>query len=222
MRLRSVTLENVRRFTDPVTVGPIGDGITLLAEPNEAGKSTLFDALHALFFIRHGSQVAEIRSLRPHSGGKVAIACTLEEGGSRWEVRKEWLSGASARVWKDGVLAHQGEAAEEWLAALVAGEAGGPGGLLWVRQGRVSLRPAGPKREAEREFEARRDLLTAISGAMEEVMGGERLDRIRDRVAEDLSRLETATGRAKTGGRWAEADAAVEALEEAVKVRAAT
>ncbi len=89
MRLRSITLDNVRRFVDPVTVGPIGDGVTLLCEPNEAGKSTLFDALHALFFVKHGSQAAEVKALRPHSGGKVAVECTLEHEAATWRIRKE-------------------------------------------------------------------------------------------------------------------------------------
>ncbi|MEQ9039393.1 MAG: AAA family ATPase [Silicimonas sp.] len=213
MRIRSVTLDNVRRFTDRVSVGPIGDGVTLLCEPNEAGKSTLFDALHALFFLRHGSQTAEVKALRPHSGGKVAVECEIEHEGARWRIRKEWLSGASAKVWRDGVLAHQGDAAEDWISALVAGEAGGPGGLLWVRQGRVSLKAPEKKREADQEFEERRDLLTAISGAMEQVTGGERMDRARDRVVEDLLRLQTPSGRPRTGGRWADAEADVTRLE---------
>ena len=214
MRLRRITLENVRRFTNRVTVGPIGDGVTLLSEPNEAGKSTLFDALHALFFIRHGARSADIKSLQPHSGGKVSVSCDLEHDGALWTLRKEWLSGASAKVWRDGALIHQNEAAEDWIAALVAGDAGGPGGLLWVRQGRVSLRPPSSRTEAAQELQERRDLLTAISGAMDQVTGGERMDRLRDRVELDLAKLATTTGRPKAGGRWADAEAAVDALEQ--------
>ncbi len=213
MKLRSITLDNVRRFTDPVTVGPIGDGVTLLCEPNEAGKSTLFDALHAVFFLKHGSAAGDVKALRPHSGGKVAVECELDFDGARWRIRKEWLTGASVKVWREGALIHQGDLAEDWITSLVAGDAGGPGGLLWVRQGRVSLQ-ARSAPEAKAELEKRRDLLTVISGAMEQVTGGERMDRVRDRVARDLDRLQTATGRPKTGGRWADAQALVDKLTQ--------
>ncbi len=222
MRLRSITLENVRRFTEPVTVGPIGDGVTLLCEPNEAGKSTLFDALHAVFFLPHTSRKAEIKALQPHSGGKLSVDCEIEHEGARWRIRKEWLSGPAARVWREGVLAHQGDAAEAWVAGLVSGEAGGPGGLLWVRQGRVSLAPPEKRAEADQELEKRRDLLTAISGAMDEVTGGERMDRAIMAVSAELSKLQTATGRPKAGGRWAEAEAAVTELAEEMTALART
>jgi len=203
MKLRSITLDNVRRFTDPVTIGPIGDGVTLLCEPNEAGKSTLFDALHALFFIKHNSQAKDIKALRPHSGGTISVTCELEHDSAQWRVRKDWFTGASAKVWRDGTLVHQAEAAEDWLAALVAGTAGGPAGLLWVRQGRVSLQPR-DRSEQKEERDQRQGLLNAISGAMEQVTGGERMDRIRSRVASDLDALQTSRGPRKNG-RWAEA-----------------
>ncbi|WP_316016186.1 AAA family ATPase, partial [Roseobacter sp. HKCCA0434] len=209
MRILSITLDNVRRFTDPVRIGPIGDGVTLLSEPNEAGKSTLFDALHALFFQPHRSAKAEIKALQPHSGGKVAVECELHHEGADWRVRKEWLRGATARVWREGTLVHQDDAAEDWIAALVSGDAGGPGGLLWVRQGRVSLQ-APAKKSEEQEKAERRDLLTAISGAMDDVTGGERMDRARDRVEADLARYQTATGR--VSGVWKEAETQVQDL----------
>ncbi len=217
MKLRSITLDNVRRFTEPVTVGPFGDGVTLLCEPNEAGKSTLFDALHALFFVKHGSQAKEIKALRPHSGGSVAVECELDHEGAIWRVRKQWLSSAEARVWQDKSLMHQGDAAEDWLSGLVAGEAGGPGGLLWVRQGRVSLSIDGSYGGADRkgdEFERRRDLLTAISGAMDAVTGGERMDRALDKVRSDLNPLEIDSGKSRKGGRWQLAEAQVTKLED--------
>ena len=203
MKIRAITLDNVRRFTDPVTIGPIGDGVTLLCEPNEAGKSTLFDALHALFFIKHNSQAKDIKALRPHSGGTISVTCELEHDGAQWRVRKDWFTGASAKVWRDGALVHQAEAAEDWLAALVAGTAGGPAGLLWVRQGRVSLQPR-DRSEQKEERDQRQGLLNAISGAMEQVTGGERMDRIRNSVASDLDALQTSRGPRKNG-RWAEA-----------------
>ena len=217
MKIRSITLGNVRRFTDPVTIGPIGDGVTLLCEPNEAGKSTLFDALHALFFHPHRAKNAEVRALQPHSGGKVTVECEIERDGASWRIRKNWLSGASAKIWRDDTLTHQDDAAEDWLAALVSGDAGGPGGLLWVRQGQVRLSEDGKYGKADQkgpEHEERRAFLTAVSGAMDAVTGGERMDRARAQVATELGQLQTPTGKAYKEGRWKAAQNEVSDLED--------
>ena len=65
MRLVSVTLHDIRRFTRPVRIQGIGPGLNVFCAPNENGKSTLFDALQALFFQPHRTQGKEIRALKP-------------------------------------------------------------------------------------------------------------------------------------------------------------
>ena len=70
MKIRSITLSDIRQFTRPVTVGGFAAGLNVLAAPNEAGKSTLFDAIHALFFIPHRS--SRIGHLRPEAGALFA------------------------------------------------------------------------------------------------------------------------------------------------------
>ena len=62
MKIRAIRLENVRRFVDPVEIAGIGDGLNVLTAPNERGKSTFFDALHAVFFKDRKSWDKEIRS----------------------------------------------------------------------------------------------------------------------------------------------------------------
>jgi hypothetical protein len=69
MKLVSVTLQAIRRFTKPVRIQGIGPGLNVLCAPNENGKSTLFDALQALFFQPHGTQGKDIRDLKPLAGG---------------------------------------------------------------------------------------------------------------------------------------------------------
>ena len=52
MKLRSITLTNVRRFTGAsACLDGLGDGLNLVCAPNEAGKSTFFEALQALLFV---------------------------------------------------------------------------------------------------------------------------------------------------------------------------
>ena len=54
MKLTALRLHNVRRFAGRgVAVEGIGDGVNVLCAVNEFGKSTCFDALHALFFQPH-------------------------------------------------------------------------------------------------------------------------------------------------------------------------
>ena len=68
---------------------------TLLGGANEAGKSTVVEALHKVLFLRAsatGRAVDELRS-RLHSG-LPEIAVGFEAAGARWELRKRF-SGAS-------------------------------------------------------------------------------------------------------------------------------
>ena len=92
MKLRAIELHNVRQFTAPVRIDGIGDGLNVLSEPNEAGKSTLFDALQALFFKPHGSADKETKALRPHAGGAPEIRVDLEIPEGTFTVAKRWLT----------------------------------------------------------------------------------------------------------------------------------
>lgn len=221
MKIRSIELDNVRRFTDPVKVGPFGDGVTLLCQPNESGKSTLFDALYAVFFVKYTSWSTKegIPSLQPHSGGKVGVAVEIDHDGALWKIAKQWKPGAGgdARVWRNGTLVHQGDAADDWIKALIVGDGAGPAGLLWVRQGRVSLSTDGKYGAGDKkgeEHEHRRDLLTAISGALDAVTGGQRMDMAVDVVRKALETLQNKNGKPKLHGRWAEAEQHVDDLAQ--------
>ena len=210
MRLHAITLENVRRFEGRATVGPIHGGLSLLCEPNETGKSTLFDALHALFFVKHTGGGKEIKALQPHSGGAVAVEVEILLDGARWRLRKRWIQGKEAKVWRDGTLVHQGGEADDWIAALV-GEAGtGPSGLLWVRQGLTGL-SGETTREAAQSATARRDLLTSVLGGVDDLTGGRRMEAALAQVQAEKDALATQRG-PKKNGRWDVARTRVETL----------
>lgn len=219
MRLRAIELTNVRRFAGRrASLSGIGDGITVLSEPNEFGKSTFFDALHALFFERHRSTRAPVKALQPHAGGAPEVAVEIELPDGRFRIAKRWLSRPQARV-ADGAgrLVAQEDEAEAWLDRLTGGDLAGPSGLLWVRQGLLGLEPEGSsaeeRRERERGLATRRDLLSSVAGEIEMMTGGRRMDAVLDRVAAELALLATATGRPKAGGDWAGAVEAVAELE---------
>jgi len=198
MKLRAIRLENVRRFTDRVEIVGIGDGLNVLSAPNEHGKSTVFDALHALFFKDRKSWDRDIRGLAPHAGGEPCVGVDAEIDGAACRIEKRWAKSRNGelRVWKGGQLFKQADEAEAWLASIVkAPKDGGPAGLLWVRQGLTSL---GDDGDAGRS--ARRDLMSSVAGEVEAMTGGRRMDAALERCVEELGKYLTATGRVRADG----------------------
>lgn len=213
MKLRALQLSNIRRFAGQrATIEAIGDGITVLSEPNEFGKSTFFDALHALFFEPHRTTGARIKALQPHSGGAPEVEATLDLPEGRFHLSKRWLSRARAQLRDDtGRILAQDDEAEAWIRQLMGqGLAGqglaGPSGLLWVRQGLLGMEPEGSsaaeKTERSEALAARRDLLSSVSGEIERMTGGRRMEAVLARVAQDLGRLATSRLKPKTDGDW--------------------
>ncbi|MFV1875639.1 AAA family ATPase [Nioella sp.] len=211
MKLRSITLENVRRFTDPIRIDGIADGVNVLSAPNEFGKSTVFDALRALFFVPHSSTKKDIKHLKPHAGGFPEVTVEVETAEGRFLISKRWFGKPEAKVVRDGLLIAQADEAEAWISRLLGGGDGGPSGLLWVRQGLLGLSD-GEKSEQTAALEARRDLLSSVTGEVEAMTGGWRMDAALVRCREELMVFATATGRPKAGGPWAAALSKVETL----------
>ncbi|WP_111430918.1 AAA family ATPase [Rhodobacteraceae bacterium DSL-40] len=220
MRLRALRLWNLRRFAGSgVALEGIADGVNVLAAPNEEGKSTCFDALHALFFLPHGSAAKAAKALRPYSGGSPRIEADLETPEGRFRLRKQYFGGARAEVidLATGRLIAQADEAEAWIAHLMeAAPAGGPAGLLWVRQGAIEFGMGG-KAETDAEHAAREDVLGSVAGEVEDLTGGRRMAAILARVETDLGVNVTATGRPRTHGPYARALAEVDSLEDDLK-----
>ena len=205
MKIRALTLENVRKFGGRrATIDGISDGISVICEANEFGKSTFFDAVHAVIFEKYTASGKSIQSLRPHAGGSIRIELVVEVDGTQFQIEKRFLTQKSARVTDlnhGTVIARDGEA-EDWIARHVGDLEQGPAGLLWVRQGVLGLQPADAKKaEIDRLTGARRDLLSSVAGEIEQVTGGRTMDRILNRCQQDLDALAT-TGRHAPKGEW--------------------
>lgn len=213
MKLRSLTLTNLRKFANQTaTISGIGDGVTVVAQANEFGKSTFFDALHALFFLKYGAATREVKALQPRSGGAVRVAAKIELPSGLFTVQKTFLAQKRAQV-MDGagkVIALDDEA-EQWIARLMETGLEGPAGLLWVRQGTTALEPAGSSpTDKTKLLEARRDLLSSVAGEIDMVTGGRRMDRVIEAASTALARLATKTGRPVAKGPWSEAEQELE------------
>ena len=214
MKLRSISLSNVRKFAgQTATISGISDGVSVVAQANEFGKSTFFDALHALFFLKYGSTTREVKALQPRAGGAVRVSAEIELPKGRFTLEKSFLAQKRASV-KDakGTIIALDDEAENWIAQLMGSGLEGPAGLLWVRQGITALEPAGSsKTEKDSLLGARRNLLSSVAGEIDMITGGRRMDRVIEAATQALARLATVTGKPVVKGPWKEAELEAEA-----------
>lgn len=213
MKLLALHLTNVRKFTaKKASITGIGGGITVVSEANEFGKSTFFDAIHALFFEKYSSSAKPVKSLLPYAGGAVEIAADVETPDGTFRVAKRFLSKKSAKITRlsDGTNIAQDDEAERWISNLLGTASDGPAGLLWVRQGQLDLE-ADSAKEKSLLMETRRDLLSSVAGEIDTMTGGRRMDRVMRSVAQSLSEITTKTGR--KSGLWKAASDEADALE---------
>ena len=213
MKLLALHLTNVRKFTGKrASITGIGKGITVVSEANEFGKSTFFDAIHALFFEKYSSSAKPVKSLQPYAGGAVEVAADIETDQGAFRVEKRFLSRKSAKISRlsDGATIAQDDEAERWISTLLGAAHDGPTGLLWVRQGLLGLE-ADSAKEKSQLMETRRDLLSSVAGEIDTMTGGRRMDRVMRSVAESLAEIATRTGR--KSGAWKVASDAAKVLE---------
>lgn len=213
MKLRALRIHDVRQFAGRgVALEGIADGLNSFAEPNEAGKSTLFAALQAVIFEKYTSAGKAIQSLRPYAGGNPRIAVDLETADGAFRVEKRFNRGPAFATVTDlraGRVIAQKDEAQVWIDALLGDRdaASGPAGLLWVRQGDSGSLGGGQ--------EARAGSLNAmVAGQLDAMTVGARMQSVMARTAEELGALVTLQGRPRTGGALADAGHEVSMLAE--------
>lgn len=221
MRVRRLRIENFRKFRAPVVVDGFTDGLNLVCEPNETGKSTVLDALRAALFERHSAKSDRIRSFRPQ-GDEVApsVELAFDVNGEAWRLTKRFLLSPSVTLEGPGGR-FASDAAEEKLQGLLgfarAGNRGadddsrGALGLLWVEQGQSFL--IGSPGET-----ARRTLEEALAGEIGAVTGGRRAKAVVAQVEKALEDFLTPGG--KPTKRLKQAMEAAEAARLAATERA--
>ncbi len=217
MKIRAIRLWNVRRFANRgVAIETVGDGVNVLTAENEQGKSTFFDALHALLFQPHTGRPKAVQMLRPYSGGSPRIEADIETEAGTFRVAKQFFARSEATVTDLATkrLVAQADQAETWIEELTRGGASGPTGLLWVRQGITDFESGG-KVQQDQESEVRRDALSSVAGEeIEALTGGRRMAWIIGKCDDALEALVTSTGQARKGGPYAEAKEELQALRD--------
>ncbi len=92
MLIESLELEAIGPLRDRVFVGPFDKGLSILAQPNEWGKSTLIKALGRAFFDRYTSTADPIRRLRPAGTTLSPEICAIFQArGDRYRLVKRFL-----------------------------------------------------------------------------------------------------------------------------------
>ena len=206
MKISALRLFNVKRFAGRgVAIEGIADGVNVFCAANEHGKSTIFEALHALFFQPYSGIPNAVRKLRPYSSGNPLIEADLSTAEGRFRITKQYYGGRSARVTDltTGRLVAQADEAENFIASLIKGGTAGPAGLLWVRQGVTGIEKRSSSEE-DSEKQVRVSLLESVQGEVEAITGGRRMAEIMEAVTSELEKLVTKRG-PKTGGRYAAA-----------------
>jgi hypothetical protein len=144
MKLKRLRIENFKRFRAPLELGDFADGLNLFVAPNEAGKSTVAEAIRAAFFERYKSSSAS--GLRPWSDSSAtpSVEIDFEFSGKSARLSKAFLGKKRCQLSIDGRVLDGTEAEDhlgEMLGFSFAGRGGsspehmGIPGLLWIKQG---------------------------------------------------------------------------------------
>ena len=195
MKLRSIAVNQFKKFTVPMRLDGIEDGLNVVVGPNEMGKSTLLDALRAALFEKYSSRAKPIVALqndRNKAGPVVELVFELDEGVHR--VTKRFVKKPYARLSCPDGRTLEGDAAEDTLRSLLGFDEPGKTGakaetlgmwnVLWVQQGQSLGALDLPE-------SARSNLHSALESEVGTVLGGRRGRALPQAIEEQLGELVT-------------------------------
>ena len=203
MKLRKLSVNQFKRFTEPTKLSELCDGLNLVVGPNELGKSTLLDALRAVLFERNSSKAQQIKALQnDRSGAAPVIELVFEVNGAEYTLTKRFVKSPYARLQcPDGTLL-EADAAENRLRSLLGfAEAGNRGatsetlgmwGVLWVQQGQSFGSPDLPD-------SALASLSAGLESEVGTVLGGRRGRELPQVIEQQRGELVTARRRQPRG-----------------------
>ena len=214
MKLRSLTVNQFKRFTEPTRLGELNDGLNLVVGPNELGKSTLLDALKAVLFERYSSRAQPIVALQNYrSGAAPVVELVFEVDGAEYTLTKRFVKRAYARLrCPEGTLLEADSAEDKLRDLLGFAEAGirganpeslGMWGVLWVQQGQSFGRPNLPN-------SALKNLSAGLESEVGIVLGGRRGRELPQIIEQQLGELITKSRRQPRG----EYKSLIEQIEE--------
>ena len=215
MKLRSLALNQFKKFTSPTRLDGIGDGLNIMVGPNEIGKSTLLDALRAVLFEKYSSKARAITDLqndRNQAGPVVELAFELDDG--HYRICKRFIKKPYARLSCPDGRTLEGDAAEDKLRELLGFDEPGKTGakpetigmwnVLWVQQGQSFGALELPE-------SARSNLHNALESEVGAVLGGRRGRALPQSIDKQLGELVLTNG--KPRGEYKALIARIDTLE---------
>lgn len=205
MKIRSLHLDQFRKFDQPVMIEGFSDGLNLIAGPNEMGKSTLLLALRAALFERHGSKSQAIKALQPNNiqGSAPSVTVEFERDGGLYRIEKRFLRRPMARLTRPNGQIIEGNEAELALQKILHLEQdgslpldkGSPGhfGVMLTPQSQSFYQPSLASGTRHR-------LEEAITAEIEQLGNQSEVDAVLANVA--MAAFEIADKRNKPKGRY--------------------
>ena len=197
MKIRSLAVNQFKKFTSPTRLDGVEDGLNVVVGPNELGKSTLLDALRAVLFEKHSSRAQPIMALqndRNQAAPVVELAIELDDG--LYRVTKRFIKKPYARLSCPDGRTLEGDIAEDTLRRLLdfhePGKTGakpetlGMWNVLWVQQGQSFGALDLPD-------SARSSLHSALESEVGTVLGGRRGRALPKAIENQLGELVTST-----------------------------
>ncbi|CAB3694271.1 AAA family ATPase [Paraburkholderia rhynchosiae] len=212
MKLQSIAIQEFKQFTGRLVIEDLQPGLNLFVGPNEAGKSTIAEAVRSVFLERY--KASHLKDLLPwgKASGQPSVEVSFDLDGAACRLSKQFVTRQRCEL-KIGQAVFGEDEAEDKLAALLGfsraargplkAENAGVPGLLWVQQGGTQEMRDSTGHAAQ----YLRDALSQLSGSRESA--GE--DALIAAVQRELRQLLTARTQKSTGP-LAEAEVALAAL----------
>jgi uncharacterized protein YhaN len=221
VKIRSLRLEHFRKFTDPIVLSGFSDGVNVLAESNEFGKSTILSAIRGVLFERYASRASTVMQMQ-HWSNKTSpiVSLEFELSSGLYKVEKRFLHKEPyARLTMPGGVLHHDEAAEEHLQRVLnftqAGKTGskpdniGMWAALWVTQTESVDQP-------DFTDSARQTIHGCLDQEVGALTGGTRGKKLLASVRAELAKIRD--GNKKPAGRYKEAVADQVAAQQVLGV----
>ena len=126
MIIEQLTLRNWRGYREPHSFR-FKNGFNLVVGRNEAGKSTMFEALTRVMIDRHSSKAEEIRRIQPlNSSLGPEVELIFQANGHRYKICKRFLQHPMSKLFTERTnqwdLDHEGDKADNELLQILHGD----------------------------------------------------------------------------------------------------